>query len=94
VYFPEQDIIEGTIQIAVIEGASARSQFKTTVTIGFPTTSCAAMCALRPGDVVIQDRLNSDLNWLNQNTFQSVGNGLMVIPSLAQLVKLAYFGGR
>ena len=28
---------------------------------------------LKPGDTVRESRLNSDLNWLNQNTYQNLG---------------------
>ncbi len=73
VFFRDQEILEGTIQIAVIEGKVGKITVNHSGTKGFADSIVTNNVRLKAGDVVLADRLNGDLSWLNQNTYQSLG---------------------
>jgi hemolysin activation/secretion protein len=70
----EQTILEGTVQIAVIEG---RIDAITVTNAGrkwFSDKVITNNVRLKTGGVVLENRLNDDLTWLNQDTFQNLGS--------------------
>lgn len=77
VLYPEQDVSNGMLQIIVIEGRlkEVRVQDKK----GNPYTNGWSgaqyvhdSIRLRPGDVIVESRINKDLDWLNRNPFRTV----------------------
>jgi len=74
VFTPEQDILEGTIQIAVIEGKVGKVTVENPGHKWFSDSLIQRNVRLKPGDVVLESRLNNDLSWLNRNTYQSLGS--------------------
>jgi hemolysin activation/secretion protein len=73
-FLREQDILEGTIQVAVIEGKVGKVTVENPGHKWFSDELILHGVRLKPGDAVIEDRLNDDLGWLNRNTYQSLGN--------------------
>jgi hemolysin activation/secretion protein len=72
--YPEQDILEGTVQIVAIEATVG----KVIVTNAAPRRWFSDAMVLRtvqlkPGDSVNEAKLNSGLAWLNRNNYQSLG---------------------
>jgi hemolysin activation/secretion protein len=72
VFLREQDIVEGTIQIAVIEGKVGKIMVQNDGKKWFSDKLILGEIRLREGDAVIENRMNSDLAWLNNNTYQSL----------------------
>jgi hemolysin activation/secretion protein len=73
VFFPEEEIQEGTIQIAVIEAKIGKITATYEGGKWFSTNLVLGQLHLHPGQVVVSDQLNDNLNWLNRNTYQSLG---------------------
>jgi hemolysin activation/secretion protein len=74
VFTSQQEILEDTIQIAVVEGKLDKVEVGTNrFHKWFPDSVIKRNVRLKPGDVVRESRLNSDLKWLNQNTYQNLG---------------------
>ena len=86
VVYPQQDVsADGTIQIAVLEGridhvAVANTAFTwfgasiITNRAWFKNSIITNQVRLKPGEVVKEQRLNEDLNWVNRNTHQDLGD--------------------
>ena len=73
VFFPEEEIKEGTIQIAVIEAKIGKITVSYEGGNWFSTNLILGQLHLHPGEVVEAGKLNNNLNWLNRNTYQSLG---------------------
>ena len=73
VFFPEQEIKDGIIQVAVIEAKIGKLTVNYEGGTWFSTNLILGDIHLHPGAVVEESRLNGDLNWLNRNTYQSLG---------------------
>jgi hemolysin activation/secretion protein len=70
---PEQRIVNGTVQIAVIEGRIEKIEFEHEGHSWFSDSILKRGVHLATNGVVQGKRLDSDLNWLNNNTYQSLG---------------------
>ena len=77
VLYPEQDVSNGMLQVIVIEGRlkEVRVQDKK----GNPYTNGWSgekfvhdSIRLRPSDIIVESRLNKDVDWLNRNPFRTV----------------------
>ena len=73
VIFRDQEITDGTIQIAVIEGKIDKMGITNMTRAWFKNSIITNAVRLRPGGVVVEQRLNEDLNWVNRNTYQDLG---------------------
>ena len=84
VVYPQQEVTDGTIQIAVLEGRidrvtvanTAFSWFGASIITNrawFKNSIITNQVRLKPGEVVKEQRLNEDLNWVNRNTHQDLG---------------------
>jgi hemolysin activation/secretion protein len=73
VFYREQEIVNGTIQIAVVEGRVGKVAIKHDGTAWFSDKLILGDLHLKSGDPIIQSKLDGDINWLNQNTFDSLG---------------------
>jgi hemolysin activation/secretion protein len=73
VFYREQDIVDGTIQVAVLEGKVGKVAVANEGRKWFSDSVVMRQVGLKPGDVVIERELDSDLTWLNRNTYQSLG---------------------
>jgi hemolysin activation/secretion protein len=73
VFYREQDIVEGTIQVAVLEGKVGKITVANEGRKWFSDSLILREVSLKPGDVVIEKKLDADLNWLNRNAYQSLG---------------------
>ena len=69
VIVPEQDIATGTVQLIVLEGHV--DKITTTGNRWFPSSEFRTAVTLRPGDEIRASRLQSDLEWVNQNPFHT-----------------------
>ena len=67
----EQDIPDGTVQIAVVEGKIGKRTVEGNK--WFSDSVLLRNIRLKPGDTVLESRLDGDVNWLNRNTYQSLG---------------------
>ena len=74
VFTSEQDILEGTIQIAVIEGKVGQILVENAGHKWFSDSLIRREVRLKPGEPVLESQLNADLKWLNRNSYQSLGN--------------------
>ena len=73
VFYPEQDVIENTIQIVVIEGKIGKIRVDNPGHKWFSDSVILRNVSLKPGDTITSDALNRDLSWLNRNSYQSLG---------------------
>jgi hemolysin activation/secretion protein len=69
----EQEVLDGTVQIAVIEAKVGKITVVNEGRKWFSDAITLRDLRLKPGDVVLESRLNNDLNWMNRNTYQSLG---------------------
>ena len=69
----EQEILEGTIQIMVLEATVGKRKVVNDGRKWFADSIILRDLRLKPGDVVLESRLNSDLNLMNRNNYQSLG---------------------
>jgi len=67
---PEQRIKEGTVQIVVIEGRIEKIEIAHTGRAWFSDSILKRGVHLSTNETVRGSRLDSDLNWLNNNTYQ------------------------
>src|ERR1039457_6752946 len=85
VVYPQQEVTDGTIQIAVLEGRidhvtvanKAFTWFGASIITNrawFKNSIITNQVRLKPGEVVKEQRLNEDLNWVNRNTHQDLGD--------------------
>ncbi len=74
VYYQEQEVLNGTIQIAVIEGKIGKVTVTNRTRKWFSNSIIQRGIRLKPGDVVLQQRLDGDLNWVNRNTYRELGH--------------------
>jgi len=70
---PEQRIVNGTVQIVVIEGRIEKIDFEHKGRAWFSDSILKRGVHLATNEAVRGDQLDSDLNWLNNNTYQSLG---------------------
>jgi hemolysin activation/secretion protein len=70
VIFPEQDISTGTLQVVVMEFRIG--QVKVEGNRWFSDDKILSGVREEPGDVIVYDKLQEDLAWVNQNPFRSV----------------------
>jgi hemolysin activation/secretion protein len=73
VFFAEQEVVNNTIQLAVIEGKIGGIGVRHTGHKWFSDELVLRDIHSRGGGVIIQNRLDSDMNWLNQNRYTSLG---------------------
>ena len=73
VFYREQEIINGTIQIAVVEGKIGKITVANEGAKWFSDALILGDVHLRPGEPIMQKQLDSDISWLNQNTYNSLG---------------------
>ncbi|MEI6393622.1 MAG: ShlB/FhaC/HecB family hemolysin secretion/activation protein [Verrucomicrobiota bacterium] len=86
VVYREQDVLDGTIQIVVLEGIvgkvtvtdQTRKLFASGIITNDPSpwfknSIVSNGVRLKPGEVVIEQKVDSGLNWVNRNTYQSLG---------------------
>jgi hemolysin activation/secretion protein len=69
VIVPQQEITNGVVQLVILEGRVG------TVTVKgnrwFPSSEFLTKVELRPGDTISARRMQSDLDWMNQNPFHT-----------------------
>lgn len=80
VFYREQEIINGTIQIAVVEGKIGKITVENEGHKWFSDALILDNMHLRPGEPVMQKQLDSDIGWLNQNTYESLGTFERDVP--------------
>ena len=73
VIYKEQDVLDGTIQIAVIEGRIGKVTVTNQTRAWFKNSIITNNVRLKPGEPVIDQRLDRGLNWVNRNTYQELG---------------------
>jgi hemolysin activation/secretion protein len=73
VCYREQEVLNGTIQIAVIEGKVGKVTVTNLTHKWFSDSIILKGVRLKPGDVVVQQRLDGDLNWVNRNSYRELG---------------------
>ncbi len=73
VLYREQEITNGTIQIAVVEGLVGKVTVKDEGKQYYSDSLILGDLHLKPGEPISQSVLDSDINWLNQNTYESLG---------------------
>ena len=73
VFYAEQEIINGTIQIAVVEGKIGKITVENEGHKWFSDALIMGNLHLKPGEPIMQKQLDSDISWLNQNTYESLG---------------------
>jgi hemolysin activation/secretion protein len=73
VFFAEQEVVNNTIQLAVIEGKIGGIGVRNPGHKWFSDSLVLGDLHLRPGGVIMQNQLDSDMNWLNQNRYSSLG---------------------
>jgi hemolysin activation/secretion protein len=69
VIVPEQDIATGTVQLVVLEGHVAK--ITTTGNRWFSGEEIRDGVRFQPGDEISAEKLQDDLDWLNQNAFHT-----------------------
>jgi hemolysin activation/secretion protein len=69
----EQELLEDTIQIAVIEAKVGKITVVNDGRKWFSDSVILRDLRLKPGDVVLESHLNNDLSWMNRNNYQSLG---------------------
>jgi len=70
---PEQKIVNGTVQIVVIEGRIEKVEFEHRGRAWFSDSVLRRGVHLATNETVQGNRLDGDLNWLNNNTYQCLG---------------------
>ncbi len=70
VYVPEQEILNGVIQIVVMEGCVG--QIACSGNRWFPSLNYEIFLRLGPGNAITADTLLTDVAWLNRNPFRDV----------------------
>lgn len=70
VYLPEQEVVNGVIQIVVME--SCVGQIACSGGKWFPNWMYENFLRLGPGDAITADTLMTDVAWLNRNPFRNV----------------------
>jgi hemolysin activation/secretion protein len=73
VLYREQEIVNGTIQIAVVEGLVGKIKVTNDGPKYFSDTLILGDLHLKSGEPIIQSKLDSDISWLNQNGYESLG---------------------
>jgi hemolysin activation/secretion protein len=73
VFYREQEITNGTIQIAVVEGKIGKILVKQEGGKWFSDSLILGDLRAKVGDSVVQSSLDQDINRLNQNTYDSLG---------------------
>jgi hemolysin activation/secretion protein len=73
VHLAEQEALEDTVQIAVIEAKIGKVTVENEGHKWFSDELVSRQFRLQPGDVVRSGVLNDDLSWLSQNSYQSLG---------------------
>jgi hemolysin activation/secretion protein len=73
VFFAEQEVVNNTIQLAVIEGKIGGIGVRNTGHKWFSDELVLRDIHSRVGGVIMQNQLDSDMNWLNQNRYNSLG---------------------
>lgn len=73
VFYREQEIVNGTIQLAVVEGKVGKVAVKSEGERHFSDSLLLKDLHLKTGEPINQARLDGDINWLNQNTYESLG---------------------
>ncbi|MEI9962936.1 MAG: ShlB/FhaC/HecB family hemolysin secretion/activation protein [Limisphaerales bacterium] len=74
VFFAEQEVVNNTIQLAVMEGKISGMGIRNDGHKWFSDKLIMGNLHLRPGEPILQDTLDSDMSWLNQNRYTSLGN--------------------
>lgn len=69
---PEQDVVDGTVQIAVVVGRVDQITVTNEGHKWFSDSLILGQIRLKTNDVVLESRLNDNLNWLNANNYQSL----------------------
>jgi hemolysin activation/secretion protein len=69
---PEQDVVDGTVQIAVVVGRVDQITVTNENRKWFSDSLILGKISLKTNDVVLESRLNDNLNWLNANNYQSL----------------------
>lgn len=70
VLVPEQDLSEGVLSLAIIEGELG--EVRAEGNRWFRSGALTSQVRLWPGDVILQNRLLDDVNWINANPFRNV----------------------
>ncbi|NGX59672.1 MAG: Heme/hemopexin transporter protein HuxB [Chlamydiae bacterium] len=70
VYVPEQEILNGVVQIVVMEGCVG--QIACSGNRWFPSLNYEIFFRLGPGNAITADTLLTDVAWLNRNPFRDV----------------------
>jgi len=73
VFLREQEYVDATVQIAVIEGKIQKITVENEGHKWFSDAFVSRQLTLKQGDAIESDILNEDLSWLSQNTYQSLG---------------------
>jgi hemolysin activation/secretion protein len=73
VIYPQQEIVDGTIQIAVLEARIGTVSVTNVTRKWFSNSIITNDVRLKPGQAVLEQRLDGDLNWVNRNTYQDLG---------------------
>ncbi len=73
VHLAEQEVLDATVQIAVIEGKLGKVTVENPGHKWFSDKLITDQFHLKPGEPVLSETINEDLGWLNQNTYQSLG---------------------
>lgn len=74
VFYREQDILEGTIQIAVIDGKVGKVTVENEGKRWFKDDLILKQLNLPEGEPIEAGRLSRDLNWLNRNNYRSLND--------------------
>lgn len=69
VILPEQEIVDGVIQLVVMEGKVGKVEVKNEGKKWFADAFIASRIRLHPGDSIRQSKLEDDINWLNRNPY-------------------------
>ena len=73
VFYREQEIVEGTVQIVVIEGKVNKITLENKGTKWFSDQLIMGEMHLRSGEPILQNQLDRDVAILNQNNYVSLG---------------------
>jgi hemolysin activation/secretion protein len=73
VFLRNQEVLEGTIQVAVIEGKIGKITVDNEGKKWFSDKLIVRDLTLKPGQPITAGRLNKDLSWLNRNSYESIG---------------------
>jgi hemolysin activation/secretion protein len=73
VFLREQDVVDNTIQLAVIEAKLGKVTVNNEGHKWFSDSLILREMRTKPGDPIIESKLTDDLSWMNQNIYQSLG---------------------